>query len=86
MAVSPPPRCENLAKENSRLREQLNKANEVNSALQEDVGKLMADEVKAREELELKESEWLSEREVSPGYGNVRCDARVEWECILLLA
>ncbi|XP_065547998.1 centrosome-associated protein CEP250-like [Lathamus discolor] len=61
-------RCENLAEANSRLREQLNKANEVNSALQEDVGKLMADQMKAQEELELKESEQHNEREVYDNY------------------
>ena len=78
IAVSPFPRCENLAEVNSLLREQLGKANEVNSALKEDVGKLTADWMRAREELELKESEWRNEREVRVGYGNVRCDARVE--------
>lgn len=83
---SPFPRRENLAEVNAFLREHLNKANEVNSALKEDVGKLMADWMRAREELELKESEWRNEREVRSGYGNVRHDARVQWECILLLA
>ncbi|XP_030359314.1 centrosome-associated protein CEP250-like [Strigops habroptila] len=63
-------RRESLAEMNSRLREQLNRTNEVNSALKEDVGRLMADRMKARKELELKESERCSEREVSPGYGN----------------
>ncbi|KAM9650031.1 uncharacterized protein ACIBXB_012009 [Morphnus guianensis] len=43
--------------------EHLDEANEVNSALKEDVGKLTADWMRAREELELKESEWRSERE-----------------------
>ncbi|NXR02763.1 CP250 protein, partial [Sagittarius serpentarius] len=57
-------RCENLAEVNALLREHLDEANEVNSALKEDVGKLMADWMRAREELELKESEWRSEREL----------------------
>ncbi|XP_050770536.1 centrosome-associated protein CEP250-like isoform X2 [Gymnogyps californianus] len=57
-------RCENLAEVNTLLREQLGKANEVNSALKEDVGKLTADWMRAREELELTESEWRGEREL----------------------
>ncbi|NXL89550.1 CP250 protein, partial [Alectura lathami] len=60
--------CENLAKVNTLLREHLDKANEVNSALKEDVGKLTADWMRAREELELKESEWRSEREFYESY------------------
>lgn len=57
---------------NTLLREHLDKASEVNSALKEDVGKLTVDWMRAREELELKESEWRSEREVRIGYGNAR--------------
>ncbi|NWR76319.1 CP250 protein, partial [Centropus unirufus] len=55
-------RFENLAEVNAVLQEHLNKANEVNSALKEDVGKLTADWMRAREELEWKESEWRNER------------------------
>ncbi|XP_075597705.1 uncharacterized protein LOC142599839 isoform X2 [Balearica regulorum gibbericeps] len=79
-------RCETLAEVNAVLQEHLGKATEVNSALKEDVGKLTADWMRAREELELKASEWRNEREVRVGYGNVRRDARVEWEGILFLA
>ncbi|XP_054029312.1 centrosome-associated protein CEP250 [Dryobates pubescens] len=57
-------RCENLAEVNALLRAHLNEAKEVNSALKEDIGKLTADWMRAREELELKESEWSSEREL----------------------
>lgn len=56
---------------NTLLREHLDKANEVNSILKEDVGKLTVDWMRARKELELKESEWHSEREVR------------KWECQL---
>ncbi|XP_059336545.1 centrosome-associated protein CEP250 [Ammospiza nelsoni] len=61
-------RCENLAEVNTLLREHLDKASEVNSALKEDVGKLTVDWMRAREELELKESEWHSERELYDSY------------------
>ncbi|KAM9650014.1 uncharacterized protein ACIBXB_011990 [Morphnus guianensis] len=61
-------RCENLAEVNALLQEHLDEANEVNSALKEDVGKLTADWMRAREELELKESEWRSERELYDSY------------------
>uniref|UniRef100_A0A663DWU5 DED domain-containing protein n=1 Tax=Aquila chrysaetos chrysaetos TaxID=223781 RepID=A0A663DWU5_AQUCH len=61
-------RCETLAEVNTLLREHLDEANEVNSALKEDVGKLTADWMRAREELELKESEWRSERELYDNY------------------
>uniref|UniRef100_A0A8B9QU80 Rootletin-like coiled-coil domain-containing protein n=1 Tax=Anas platyrhynchos TaxID=8839 RepID=A0A8B9QU80_ANAPL len=61
-------RCENLAEVNTLLREHLDKANEVNSALKEDVGKLTADWMRARKELELKESEWHNEREFYDSY------------------
>ncbi|XP_075022355.1 centrosome-associated protein CEP250-like isoform X3 [Calonectris borealis] len=61
-------RCENLAEVNTLLREHLDKANEVNAALKEDVGKLTADWMRAREELELKESEWRNERELYDSY------------------
>ncbi|XP_056363140.1 centrosome-associated protein CEP250-like [Oenanthe melanoleuca] len=61
-------RCENLAEMNALLREHLAKANEVNSALREDVGKLTVDWMRAREELELKESEWRSERQLYDNY------------------
>ena len=71
---------------NAVLQEHLGKATEVNSALKEDVGKLTADWMRAREELELKESEWRNECEVRIGYGNVRRDAQAEWEGILFLA
>ncbi|KAM6113106.1 LOW QUALITY PROTEIN: uncharacterized protein FYW35_008319 [Pterocles gutturalis] len=57
-------RCEDLAEVNALLRAHLDKANEVNSALKEDVGKLTADWMRAREELELKEREWRKEREL----------------------
>lgn len=49
---------------NILLREHVDKANEVNEALREDVSKLMADWTNARDELEHKESEWRKEREV----------------------
>lgn len=78
IAVSPFPRCENLAEVNTLLQERLDEANEVNSALKEDVRKLTVDWMRAREELELKESEWRGEREVRMGDGNVRRDAGVE--------
>jgi len=42
--------------------------------------------MRAQEELELKESEWRTDREVRTGYGSVRHDARVECECIVFLA
>uniref|UniRef100_A0A8C0BLM1 Rootletin-like coiled-coil domain-containing protein n=1 Tax=Buteo japonicus TaxID=224669 RepID=A0A8C0BLM1_9AVES len=42
--------------------------NEVNSALKEDVRKLTVDWMRAREELELKESEWRGERELYDNY------------------
>lgn len=71
---------------NTLLREHLDKASEVNSALKEDIGKLTVDWMRAREELELKEREWCSEREVRIGYGNASHDARGEWECVLFLA
>ncbi|XP_008945178.1 PREDICTED: centrosome-associated protein CEP250, partial [Merops nubicus] len=61
-------RCENLAEVNALLRDHLDKAKEVNSALKEDVGKLTADWMRAREELELKESEWHNERELYDSY------------------
>uniref|UniRef100_A0A8B9SCR2 Rootletin-like coiled-coil domain-containing protein n=1 Tax=Apteryx owenii TaxID=8824 RepID=A0A8B9SCR2_APTOW len=61
-------RCESLAEVNTLLREHLDKANEVNSALKEDVGKLTADWMRAREELELKENEWRNEREFYDSY------------------
>ncbi|XP_053849124.1 centrosome-associated protein CEP250 [Vidua macroura] len=61
-------RCENLAEVNTLLREHLDKASEVNSALKEDIGKLTVDWMRAREELELKESEWRSERELYDSY------------------
>ncbi|KAM9650025.1 uncharacterized protein ACIBXB_012002 [Morphnus guianensis] len=63
-----PQLCENLAEVNALLQEHLDEANEVNSALKEDVGKLTADWMRAREELELKESEWRSERELYDSY------------------
>lgn len=63
---------------NTLLQEHLDEANEVNSALKEDVGRLTVDWMRAREELELKESEWRSEREVRMGDGSVRRDAGVE--------
>ncbi|XP_071671637.1 centrosome-associated protein CEP250-like [Patagioenas fasciata] len=61
-------RCENLAEVNALLREQLDEAGEVNSALKEDVAKLTADWMRAREELGLKESERRREREVYDSY------------------
>lgn len=83
LAASPVPRCEDLAEANTRLQEHLDQANMVNSALQEDIGKLAADWMRAQKELELKESEWRTDREVRTGYGS---DARAEWECIVFLA
>ncbi|XP_077191292.1 centrosome-associated protein CEP250 isoform X2 [Paroedura picta] len=56
-------RYENLAGMNILLREHLDKANEVNEALREDINKLTADWIKAKEELELKEKEWHKEQE-----------------------
>ncbi|KAM6093308.1 uncharacterized protein LJ206_006042 isoform 4-T4 [Theristicus caerulescens] len=61
-------RCENLAEVNTLLWEHLDKANEVNSALKEDVGKLTEDWMRAREELELKEIEQRNEREHYDSY------------------
>ncbi|KAM6298838.1 uncharacterized protein AAHN32_008310 [Aegotheles albertisi] len=61
-------RCETLAEENALLREHLARANEINWALKEDVGKLTADWMRARDELELKESEWRSDRELHDSY------------------
>uniref|UniRef100_A0A670IIX1 Rootletin-like coiled-coil domain-containing protein n=1 Tax=Podarcis muralis TaxID=64176 RepID=A0A670IIX1_PODMU len=61
-------RCENLAGVNNLLREHLDKANEVNGALREDVSKLIADWTRARDELEHKESEWHKEREFFESY------------------
>ncbi|KAM6288821.1 LOW QUALITY PROTEIN: uncharacterized protein AAHN32_013785 [Aegotheles albertisi] len=61
-------RCETLAEENALLREHLDRANEINWALKEDVGKLTADWMRARDELELKESEWRSDRELHDSY------------------
>lgn len=77
MAVPPFARCEDLAEANSLLREHLEKAKEVNSALKEDVGKLTVDWMRAREELEAKEREWRQEREVRLSCGNVRGGASV---------
>ncbi|KAG6921671.1 centrosomal protein 250 [Chelydra serpentina] len=57
---------------NTLLREHLGKANEVNTALREDVQKLTVDWTRARDELELKESEWRTEREFFDGY--LRCE------------
>ena len=68
------------------MQKHLDQVNVVNSALQEDTGKLVADWMRAQEELELKESEWRADREVRTGYGSVRCDARGEWECIVFLS
>ncbi|XP_075032013.1 uncharacterized protein LOC142094075 [Calonectris borealis] len=61
-------RCEKLAEVTTLLQEHLDKANEVNVALKEDVGKLTADWTRAREELELKEREWRNERELYDSY------------------
>ncbi|XP_049673525.1 centrosome-associated protein CEP250-like isoform X1 [Accipiter gentilis] len=61
-------KCENLAEVNTLLQEQLDEANAVNSALKEDVGRLTVDWMRAREELEVKESEWRSERELYDSY------------------
>ncbi|XP_019406256.1 PREDICTED: centrosome-associated protein CEP250 isoform X2 [Crocodylus porosus] len=61
-------RCENLAETNVLLREHLDKANEVNAALREDIRKLTADWTRAQDELELKKSEWHAEREIFEGY------------------
>ncbi|KAM6288823.1 antigen WC1.1-like, partial [Aegotheles albertisi] len=76
-------RCETLAEENALLREHLDRANEINWALKEDVGKLTADWMRARDELELKESEWRSDRPAASASlrlvgGGSRCDGRVE--------
>nr|XP_056701511.1 centrosome-associated protein CEP250 [Euleptes europaea] len=56
-------RCENLAGMNILLREHLDKANEVNEALREDINKLTVDWTRAKEELEHKEREWHKVRE-----------------------
>ncbi|XP_075269570.1 uncharacterized protein LOC142360521 [Opisthocomus hoazin] len=61
-------RCEDLAEANTRLQEHLDQANMVNSALQEDIGKLAADWMRAQKELELKESEWRTDRELYDSY------------------
>ncbi|NXT81098.1 CP250 protein, partial [Zapornia atra] len=61
-------RCESLAGVNTLLREHLDKANEVNLALKEDLGKLTTDWMRAREELEMKENEWRDERELYENY------------------
>ncbi|XP_053921384.1 centrosome-associated protein CEP250-like isoform X2 [Cuculus canorus] len=57
-------RYEKLVEVNAFLREHLHKADEVNSALKEEVGNLTVAGMRAREELELKESDWRNEREV----------------------
>ncbi|KAM6319072.1 uncharacterized protein O3Q21_007504 [Podargus strigoides] len=62
-------RCKNLAGMNILLQKHLNKANEVNSVLKEDIRKLTADWMRCREELEAKESEWRNERRL---YGDYR--------------
>lgn len=46
------------------LQERLEKANEVNEACREDMDKLTADWIRAKEELEHKEKEWHKEQEV----------------------
>ncbi|XP_035758688.1 centrosome-associated protein CEP250-like, partial [Egretta garzetta] len=61
-------RCESLAEVNALLRDHLDQAREVNSALKEDIGKLTAEWLRAREELEMKESEWRNERELYDSY------------------
>ncbi|KAL7985443.1 hypothetical protein Chor_004013, partial [Crotalus horridus] len=60
--------CENLARVNILLRKHLDKANEVNEALQEDINKLTDDWTRAKIELEHKESEWHEERELFEHY------------------
>ncbi|CAM9226823.1 unnamed protein product, partial [Lampetra fluviatilis] len=53
-----------LAQVNSMLREQLDQSNAANQSLSEDARKLTADWTRAREELEIKESDWRREEEV----------------------
>ncbi|XP_034270022.1 centrosome-associated protein CEP250 isoform X1 [Pantherophis guttatus] len=61
-------RCENLGRVNILLRKHLDKANEVNGALQEDINKLTDDWARAKAELEYKESDWHKERELFEHY------------------
>ncbi|KAG8131908.1 hypothetical protein E2320_009795 [Naja naja] len=61
-------RCENLGRVNILLRKHLDKANEVNGALQEDINKLTDDWSRAKIELEHKESDWHKERELFEHY------------------
>ncbi|KAH0619013.1 hypothetical protein JD844_018613 [Phrynosoma platyrhinos] len=61
-------RCQNLAGVNILLREHLDKANEVNEALREDVSKLTTDWTRAKDELQYKESEWHKERQFFESY------------------
>uniref|UniRef100_A0A670XRV5 Rootletin-like coiled-coil domain-containing protein n=1 Tax=Pseudonaja textilis TaxID=8673 RepID=A0A670XRV5_PSETE len=61
-------RCENLGRVNILLRKHLDKANEVNGALQEDINKLTDDWTRAKIELEHKESDWHKERELFEHY------------------
>ncbi|XP_075267038.1 centrosome-associated protein CEP250-like [Opisthocomus hoazin] len=61
-------RCEDLAEANTLVQKHLDQVNVVNSALQEDTGKLVADWMRAQEELELKESEWRADRELHDSY------------------
>ncbi|XP_078394399.1 centrosome-associated protein CEP250-like, partial [Cetorhinus maximus] len=61
-------RCSSLAEVNTLLREQLNEANAANRALSEDLHKLTEDWTLAREELEVKESDWRHEEETYNTY------------------
>uniref|UniRef100_UPI00398EEC9C rootletin-like n=1 Tax=Pristiophorus japonicus TaxID=55135 RepID=UPI00398EEC9C len=56
-------KCSSLAEVNTLLREQLEQANAANQALSEDLRKLTEDWSMAREELEMKETDWRREEE-----------------------
>ncbi|KAG7251528.1 hypothetical protein CRUP_014964, partial [Coryphaenoides rupestris] len=61
-------RSSSLSAVNAMLREQLEQAGLANEALSQDIRRLTADWTKAREELELKESDWRREEESFHSY------------------
>lgn len=64
MAVLFSCRSSSLAHVNSMLREQLDQATAANQSLTTDIHKLTQEWQRAREELEVKESEWREEEQV----------------------
>ena len=58
-------RCESLSQINSLLRDQLSAANDANADLSEDLSKMTDDFNALKEELILKEAQWLEERKVN---------------------